>query len=126
MRRFAAVLIALSLLTPSLVCGMAFCPIQSAQAAIKTAPPPCHQAKPEKAKGLMFALDCMGVDLFAGDGTHVLKIPDFLPVAVVFPAFVNVFAPSHVDLSHADIRGPPPDRPVSSSSFFVSTTRLLI
>lgn len=116
----------MAMLTPSLVCAMAFCPVQSAQAAVKSAASPCHQAKPEKAKSPMFALDCMGVDLFAGDGAHALKSPDFSPIAVVFPAFVNVFTPSHADLSHADIRGPPPDRPVSSSSFFVSTTRLLI
>lgn len=126
MKRLVALVLLFALLTPSLVCGMAFCPIQSAQAAVKTDPPPCHEAKSTPSKGPMFVLDCMGVDLFSGSSAHVLTPPDLTPAIVAFPVFESIIGIDRVALIHLPIRGPPPNDLVSSSFFFASTTRLLI
>lgn len=65
MRRTLLGFMTLLMLTPVLTCVMAFCPLESAQAA---EPKPCHQSeeaqKDGQKSGPMFALDCMGVDLF--------------------------------------------------------------
>ena len=77
MRRILLGFMTLLMLTPVLTCVMAFCPLESAQAA---EPKPCHQSEETKKNGQksgpMFALDCMGVDLFQPDIQADIAQPD--------------------------------------------------
>lgn len=90
MRKILLGFMTLLMLTPVLTCVMAFCPMQSAQAAELK---PCHQSddaqKDGQKSGPMFALDCMGVDLFQPDVQADLVQPDL--------------SVNHIDFAWADI-----------------------
>lgn len=135
MKRALVAVLVLAILTPSLACMMAFCPVQSAGTAVevKTAssdmPKPCHAAPAQRTvpTGPMVVLDCMGVDLFAGGEVQALKAP--LLIAVVLPYFPDQTLVSDISAFlpvSRPIRGPPPDLQRSAADLFVRTTRLLI
>lgn len=112
----------LLMFTPVLVCAMAFCPMQAAQAAEME---PCHQS--DDNQGLMLSLDCMGVDLFQQDVSNDIQ-PD-LSVDSIYYAWVDLvaeysFQPNNIN----GIRGPP-DRtidPQNQPSLILTTQRFRI
>lgn len=111
----------LLMLTPILVCAMAFCPMQ-AQAAEGE---PCHQS--DDNQGLMLSLDCMGVDLFQQDISNDIQ-PDQSVDSVVF-AWADLVAEYNFQPDNINsIRGPP-DRtidPQSQPSLILTTQRFRI
>lgn len=119
-----------ALLAPLLACVMAFCPVREAKAAVSAqGRPPCHaaQAQDKKTdKPPMLALDCLGVDLFKASAQQQADPPDRDSQPALFappPVFaVETLARQNLPAP----RGPPPEEIVSSSRFFVATTRLLI
>jgi len=130
MRRIMLGFMTLLMLTPVLTCVMAFCPIESAQAA---EPKPCHQSeqtqKDGQKSGPMFALDCMGVDLFQPGVQADILQPDLSPDHIDF-----VWADLTVNYNYSPasghfIRGPPFDaRPsyLNSTDLYLTTQRLRI
>lgn len=97
---------------PSLVCFMAFCPMQSAQA---SEPVPCHEmAMDSEDGGVMLVSDCMGVDFFLQDTSDKFDLDfqidtsDFLLSDLL--SSYN-FEPENVN----GIRGPPLESIVISS-----------
>lgn len=122
MRKALLGFMTLLMLTPVLVCAMAFCPMQSAQAAGQQ---PCHQS--DDNQGLMLSLDCMGIDLFQQDVSDDIQ-PD-LSVDSVDYAWIDLvadysFKPDNVN----GIRGPP-DRtvePQNQPSIILTTQRFRI
>ncbi len=130
MRKILLGFMTLLMLTPVLTCVMAFCPMQSAQAA---EPVPCHQSQ-ESPKvgqkiGPMFALDCMGVDLFQQDTQTDVVQPqqsldhiDFVWVDLTsnYTALIS---------SNLFIRGPPFDTGparLNNHDLYLTTQRLRI
>lgn len=122
MRRIILGFMTFLMLTPVLTCVMAFCPLQSAQAAdVK----PCHQqrdaATPDqqtpdmqnnmKQSGPMFALDCMGVDLFQPDmHTDFVTQPDQSSVDYIDMTWVDLTSGYDFRLAaRYSSRGPPFD-----------------
>lgn len=118
------------MLTPVLTCVMAFCPMQSAQAA---EPKPCHQSeeaqKDGQKSGPMFALDCMGVDLFQSDVQADVVQPDLSVDHIDFawadltPNYDSLLVSGHF------IRGPPFDTSPShlnNHDLYLTTQRLRI
>tara|TARA_R110001592_G_scaffold32162_1_gene112738 strand:- start:7189 stop:7599 length:411 start_codon:yes stop_codon:yes gene_type:complete len=117
---------------PSLVCIMAICPMQQAQAQSGEAMP-CHEASNDGdyrkigPDGLMLVQDCMGVGFFYQDANH-----DFSPDQVLSDIHfvwaditaVHNFAPSFTN----DIRGPPrlPDMTLARLPVYFSTQRIRI
>lgn len=130
MRRIMLGFMTLLMLTPVLTCVMAFCPMQSAQAA---EPIPCHQSeeaqKDGQKSGPMFALDCMGVDLFQSGIPADLVQPD---LSVDHIDFVWADITPHYDFLSASghfIRGPPfDDSPphLNNHDLYLTTQRLRI
>ena len=70
MKRYLLGFLMLTMLTPSLACAMAFCPMETTQ----TPGVSCHESNDETAAP-MLALDCMGVDLFQQDVNNDIQ-PD--------------------------------------------------
>ena len=99
----------LLMFTPVLACAMAFCPMKSAQAAEME---PCHQSQEQsddQQEGIMFALDCMGVDLFSKDLQSDVSQLDQEPdkVSFVWADITLNYSLFAIDSNH--IRGPPFD-----------------
>ena len=130
MRKILLGFMTLLMLTPVLTCMMAFCPMQSAQAAESK---PCHQSeeaqKDGQKSGPMFALDCMGVDLFQQDVQTDVVQPDLSVDHIDFvwadltPNYDFLLASGHF------IRGPPfDDSPphLNSTDLYLTTQRLRI
>lgn len=130
MRRILLGFITLLMLTPALTCVMAFCPLQSALAA---EPKPCHQSeesqKDGQKNGPMFALDCMGVDLFQTDAQVDIVQPELLIYHIDFvwtditPNYDFFLASSRF------IRGPPFDASpphTNNTDLYLTTQRLRI
>ncbi len=122
------------MLTPILACAMAFCPISAAKAVAAPAPMPCHQtaAMQEDAPitgGPMFALDCMGVDLFQADLQADFNAPD-LSIDTIDYILADVTARyDFLRISSYSIRGPPfDDSPpyLNSTDLYLTTQRLRI
>lgn len=89
---------------PSLMCFMAFCPMQAAQA---SEPVPCHeQAEQSDENGVMLMSDCMGIDVFAQHNTN-----DFQPelqIDTLDFAWVNITENHTLEPYVVNgIRGPP-------------------
>lgn len=108
MRKILLGFMTLLMLTPVLTCMMAFCPMQSAQAA---EPKPCHQSeeaqKDGQKSGPMFALDCMGIDLFQQDVQADAVQPDQSLDHIDF-AWVDLTSNYNLLISaNLFIRGPP-------------------
>ena len=70
MRRLTLAFLTFLAVMPSLVCFMAFCPMQSAQA---SEPVPCHEksAESDQDVGTMLISDCMGVDFFMSNANDI-------------------------------------------------------
>lgn len=110
MRKILLGFMTLLMLTPVLTCVMAFCPMQSAQAA---EPKPCHQSeesqKDGQKTGPMFALDCMGIDLFQQDVQADVVQPDQSLDHINFAWFDLTSNYNALMSTSLFIRGPPPD-----------------
>ncbi|MGN7439382.1 MAG: hypothetical protein ACTHOO_12150 [Alcanivorax sp.] len=130
MRRMMLGFMTLLMLTPVLTCVMAFCPLESAQAA---EPKPCHQSeeaqKDGQKSGPMFALDCMGVDLFQ-PGVQADIVQHDLSVDHIDFVWADITANYDFLLTSGHfIRGPPfDDRPpyLNSTDLYLTTQRLRI
>ena len=130
MRRLILGFMTLLMLTPVLTCVMAFCPMESAQAA---EPKPCHQSeeaqKDGQKGGPMFALDCMGVDLFQSGVQADIVQPD-LSVDHIDFVWADITANYDFLLTSGHfIRGPPfDDSPpyLNSTDLYLTTQRLRI
>lgn len=130
MRRIMLGFMTLLMLTPVLTCVMAFCPLESAQAA---EPKPCHQSEEDQKDGQksgpMFALDCMGVDLFQPGVQADIVQPD---LSVDYIDFVWADIAPKYDFFLASghfIRGPPfGDSPphLNNTDLYLTTQRLRI
>ncbi len=122
MRKYLLGVLTVLMLTPALTCAMAFCPMQTAQAAGEQ---PCHEAN--DGDSLMLALDCMGVDLFQQDANNNIQ-PDLSMDSVdfVWTDLVTdyTFLASNVNA----IRGPPDraDLPNTAPSLILTTQRFRI
>ncbi len=111
------------MLTPVLACAMAFCPMQTAQAAEQE---PCHEAE-DNDSGPMLALDCMGVDLFQQDVSNDIQ-PDSSVDSSSYVWADQVADYSFLPGSINSIRGPP-DRgkqPQNQPSTILTTQRFRI
>lgn len=118
-------LIALTVL-PSLVCFMAFCPMQSAQA---SEPVPCHEksAKNDQDVGIMLVSDCMGVDFFTNTTTNDIQPDQSVDTLDFVWADLSAsysFEPQNIN----GIRGPPPPDVLTSPSrpLYLTTQRFRI
>lgn len=94
--------IMLVMLTPSLVCAMTYCPMQTDASAQM----PCHEAGDNGASLVMLGADCMGVDLMMEDA------PDYAPIAQLsdVPDYQHIdFVAQNEWVLHNPniIRGPP-------------------
>ena len=127
MRKILLEFMTFLMLTPVLTC---FCPMQSAQAA---EPKPCHHSeeaqKDGQKSGPMFALDCMGVDLFQSDVQADVVQPDLSVDHIDFawadltPNYDSLLVSGHF------IRGPPFDTSPShlnNHDLYLTTQRLRI
>lgn len=113
-RHILTVFLMLLMLTPSMVCFMAFCP-EAAQAAEK--PMPCHETADKKdrsdlSKIPMLAKDCLKNDL---GQTETISVPEsgngFLKLSFFIPLMLMGFQiPSHTRRWATD---PPPTRRIS-------------
>ena len=118
------------MLMPIMACGMAFCPMRAAQAAVSEKMP-CHQSNDTQKSGPMLVLDCMGVDLFQENTQLDSKIssPDLSLEKLVF---FWADTPSNNDFilaSSHSIRGPPTDTSpphAHSHNIYLTTQRLRI
>lgn len=124
MRRILLGFMTFLMLTPILTCAMAFCPMQVAQAAEQK---PCHQSDDTKKDGPMFALDCMGVDLFQADVQTDVPVPDGDDVLHFVWADLTAgdsFQPADIH----GIRGPPDGagRTPNQPSLILTTQRFRI
>ncbi len=130
MRRVLLGFMTLLMLTPVLTCVMAFCLPESAQAAESQ---PCHQSakaqKDNQKSGPMFALDCMGVDLFQPGMQADIVQPDLSVDHIDFvwaditPNYDFLLTSGHF------IRGPPFDASLphfKSTGLYLTTQRLRI
>ena len=104
MRRLTLAFLTLLAVLPSLMCFMAFCPMQSAQA---SEPVPCHeQAEQSGGDPVMLMTDCMGVDFFSQNTFHDLQPDqqiDGLDFAWIDIPAIRSFEPQNINA----IRGPP-------------------
>ena len=130
MRRIMLGFMTLLMLTPVLTCVMAFCPMESAQAA---EPKPCHQSeeaqKDGQQSGPMFALDCMGIDLFQTDAQADIVQPD-LSIDHIDFVWADITANYDFLLTSGHfIRGPPFDTSpphFNNHDLYLTTQRLRI
>lgn len=136
MRKTLLGFMTLLMLTPALACMMAFCPMQTAQAAIQK---PCHDMphmtsmdnmaiKKETPKTPMLALDCMGVDFFSQ--VTVIDYSIDQPVIIVsYPSWIDLTAHYDVQADARDIIRGPPDWPQISQTqppVFLTTQRFRV
>ncbi|HOO82254.1 MAG TPA: hypothetical protein PK513_07105 [Alphaproteobacteria bacterium] len=127
MRQFLVGFLTLVMLTPSLVCGMADCPMPM-QAEKK----PCHQSGDmdddmQGKDGPMLAADCMGVDFFQVDVSNDIQ-PD-LSVDSVDYAWIDLVTDYNFQTDNINgIRGPPGRMldPRSQPSLILITQRFRI
>jgi hypothetical protein len=125
MRRTTLAFLTFLAVMPSLVCFMAFCPMQSAQA---SEPVPCHEKSADSEDGgVMLVSDCMGVDFFMQDATNNFEIDqqiDTLDFAWADITATYNFEPQNIN----GIRGPPPSADVTSPSrpLYLTTGRFRI
>ena len=104
MRRTTLTFMTLLAVLPSLMCFMAFCPMQSAQA---SEPIPCHeQAEQSDEGGVMLMSDCMGIDIFSQNNSNDFQ-PELQIDSLDF-SWANItenhsFEPQDIN----GIRGPP-------------------
>lgn len=125
MRRTTLAFLTFLAVMPSLVCFMAFCPMQSAQA---SEPVPCHEKSADSEDGgVMLVSDCMGVDFFAQTITNDFQ-PDQSVDTLDFTwadiTSIQGFEPRNVNA----IRGPPPSADVTNPSrpLYLTTQRFRI
>lgn len=100
MRKIALGFLTLLMLTPVLACAMAVCPMKSAQAAETN---PCHETNDN---GVMFALDCMGVDLFQQNIDQDIKHDQSFK-SVDYVGADLIIGDSYLSTDNYKIRGPP-------------------
>ena len=125
MRRITITFLTLLAVLPSLMCFMAFCPMQSAQA---SEPVPCHeQAEQSDDGGIMLMSDCMGIDFFSSNTSS-----DFQPdqqIDTVDLVWADISAIHSFELSNVNaIRGPPLAKDALSPSqpLYLTTQRFRI
>lgn len=125
MRRLTLAFLTFLAVIPSLMCFMAFCPMQSAQA---SEPVPCHEKSADSEDGgVMLVSDCMGVDFFMQDATNNFEIDqqiDTLDFAWADITATQGFEPRNINA----IRGPPPSANATSPSrpLYLTTQRFRI
>lgn len=129
MRRLTLAFLTFLAVMPSLVCFMAFCPMQSAQA---SEPVPCHEKSAENGAtsedgGVMLVSDCMGVDFFAQTVSNDFQPDqqiDTLDFAWADLTATHNFEPRNINA----IRGPPPtvDTTTPSRPLYLTTQRFRI
>ncbi len=125
MRRITLAFLTFLTVMPSLVCFMAFCPMQSAQAG---EPVSCHEKSDENEDGgIMLLSDCMGVDFFAqtiANDFQPDQSVDTLDFAWADITATQGFEPRNINA----IRGPPPsaDVTIPSRTLYLTTKRLRI
>jgi len=104
MKRITLTFLTLLAVLPSLMCFMAFCPMQSAQA---SEPVPCHeQAEQSDDSGIMLMSDCMGIDFFSSNTSFDFQPDqqiDTIDFAWADISAIHSFEPKNVNA----IRGPP-------------------
>ncbi|PJB72824.1 MAG: hypothetical protein CO093_02060 [Alphaproteobacteria bacterium CG_4_9_14_3_um_filter_47_13] len=118
------------MLTTILTCAMVFCPLESAQAAELK---PCHQSEEAQKDGQktdpMFALDCMGVDLFQQDVQADVMQPDQSLDQIYF-AWADLISNYNALIGNSHfIRGPPFDASplhINDHDLYLTTQRLRI
>ena len=124
MKKLALTFLTLLMVMPSLVCGMALCPMQSAQAAEIGAdkPVPCHeQSQEDTDSGVMLMQDCMGVDLQKADSTSI-DISDLETDFVIYASLNDVLATQLTRIESNAIRGPPLKLDIASTGLPVYQT----
>ena len=113
--------------TPSLVCAMNFCPMQSSTQVNEHKP--CHQSENRKKQGLMLVVDCMGVDLFQSDVLSDVPQPDQSVniIHIVWADLTAEYSFLPYNTIHG-IRGPPEwaGRPQRQPSIILTTQRFRI
>lgn len=122
MRKYLLGILTVLMLTPALTCAMAFCPMQTAQAAGQQ---PCHEVN--DGDTLMLALDCMGVDLFQASVSNDIQ-PD-LSIDTVDFVWTDLVTDYTVLASNINaIRGPPnrAERLNTAPSLILTTQRFRI
>ncbi len=125
MKRITLTFLTFLAVMPSLVCFMAFCPMQSAQASETV---PCHEKSADSEDGgVMLVSDCMGVDFFAQTITNDFQPDqsvDTLDFAWADITSIQGFEPRNVNA----IRGPPPSADVTNPSrpLYLTTQRFRI
>lgn len=125
MRRLTLTFLTFLAVIPSLVCFMAFCPMQSAQA---SEPVPCHEKSADTEDGgIMLVSDCMGVDFFMNNATNDIQPDqsvDTLDFAWADLSVSYSFEPQNIN----GIRGPPPQDVATSPSrpLYLTTQRFRI
>ena len=91
----------LLMLTPVMVCAMAYCPMQSAQAADVM---PCHDM--DDNESLTLAIDCMGGDIsFVTDDE--VELPDLSLTDVTYDPILASETMLPAAIHNDPIRGPP-------------------
>lgn len=114
MRKFTLTFLTFLAVMPLLMCFMAFCPMQEAQAA---EPTPCHEQSTENEEGsVMLISDCMGVDFFTQDLPNDFQFDqqaDILDFVWADLTDIHSLAPQN---NINGIRGPPPKQNIKSLS----------
>lgn len=117
------------MLTPVMVCGMAFCPMSAAQAAMKSEQQmPCHQSQDDSQGAPMMVMDCMGVDFFHSDVISDTSVPD-QAVSLIHFVYEDLSQKSHSQFSYRNaIRGSPfgDDTVQINQSIVLTTHRIRI
>ena len=122
MRKTLLGFLTLLMLTPIMMCGMAFCPMQAEASEIS----PCHQSDDNNGDGVMLVVDCMEVDLFQHDADS--DIQHNISLDNVDYYWVDLDFISDFQLAANSIRGPPDNyiNPRSYISLIHTTQRFRI
>ena len=122
MKNLTLGILMLIMLTPSLACAMAFCPMQKTEASEMS----CHESN-DNGNILMLALDCMGVDLFQKDVSNDIN-PDQSTEKIDL-VWIDLQNQTSAQLRSAhEIRGPPERLDIAQTrpSIILTTQRLRI
>lgn len=123
MRKIQLAFLTFLVAVPSLMCFMAFCPMQTAQANEHVS---CHEMVTSgEDQGIMLMSDCMGVDFYFQSISDSIDAPtDSSGFLLSAELATHSFQPDQVK----DIRGSPPNNvePAPSSPPYIATQRLRI
>ncbi len=123
MKRILFSFLILAMLTPMLVCGTGF-GVEKAQAAA-----PCHgEQTGDTPDGVMFMLDCMGVEFQAASGDISIETPDQNVYKVSYISAHESLSYSFCLVGQKLIRGPPEWESITniSPSLILMTQRFRI